>query len=53
MATALTISSPKSYQVFQRGGDGKANISITGTYTGAAPVTLWRAPRQMSRPTAT
>lgn len=40
MATALTISAPKSYQVFQRGGDGKANISITGTYTGAAPVTV-------------
>lgn len=40
MATAITITTPKAYQVFQRGGDGKANISITGTYTGAAPVSV-------------
>lgn len=37
MATAITISSPAAYQVFQRNGSDLADIVISGTYTGDAP----------------
>jgi len=37
MATAITIISPKAYQVFQRDGSDEADIVIEGTYTGSAP----------------
>ncbi len=33
-AQTITITSPKSYQVIQRDGSNKADIQISGTYTG-------------------
>lgn len=37
MATAITIGSPKAYQVFQRNGSNQSTMLISGTYTGSAP----------------
>lgn len=34
-ATSIAITSPKAYQVIQRGTGGKADISISGTYSGS------------------
>jgi hypothetical protein len=38
MADTLTISTPAQYKCFQRGSDNKADILITGTFTGLTPI---------------